>query len=320
MGQGVGLTAFSSGRKDLLMIDPRVLRVDAGLNVRDFEAPENRAHLEYLKASIRTEGVKQPLTVRHGGNPDGDGFVPLITDGECRWRAVMELIEEGVEIARVPCQPEGRGANPTQRTIDLATRNSGKPFAPLEMARICLRLSGFGMERNEIAAKLARSPSSVSQLLALLEMPEPVQDMVKRGEVAPATALKTVRAEGPEAATTLLQETQAEAEAEVPPILAVTGAESPPKAKKVTEKRIKAAKEKRAGIAPQPKPMRAIAQAGPKYDEALVIHVNKFLAKCIDGTYDDIDNEVPEKLVKDATQLANTIKLFKGGFRSEAAE
>ena len=94
------------------MIDPRVLRVDAGLNVRDFEAPENRAHLEFLKASIRTEGVKQPLTVRHGGNPDGDGFVPLITDGECRWRAVMELIDEGVEIARVPCQPEGRDRFP----------------------------------------------------------------------------------------------------------------------------------------------------------------------------------------------------------------
>src|SRR5271170_2592359 len=87
-------------RGTLYHFDPRLLKPKVGLNPRDYDATENAEHINELSISIREIGVKQPLTIT---NEEGD---ILITDGECRWRACMKLIKEGVDIKSVPCKAE----------------------------------------------------------------------------------------------------------------------------------------------------------------------------------------------------------------------
>ena len=50
-----------------MMIDPRDIKCEDGLNPRDFGAADNSEHVAFLKSSIRRDGVKVPLTVRLKG-------------------------------------------------------------------------------------------------------------------------------------------------------------------------------------------------------------------------------------------------------------
>jgi ParB family transcriptional regulator, chromosome partitioning protein len=250
-----GLKAYQEGRRDIFMIDPRVILIEPGFNVRDFEAPENVAHVEWLKGSILEVGMKEPITVRNG--PHG----PILVGGECRLRAIRALIEEGHDYQSIPCQADERTTKEPERVAELHVRNSGKRLAPIEVARIALRLtSNYGWDRAKVALHLRMSESNVSHLLALLEMPEEVQDMVKRGEVAASTALQTIKVNGEDAGATILREARTDAESAVPPRInlaaqvAMLGADSllPPekpakvgRGVRVTPKRIKATTEKR---------------------------------------------------------------------------
>ncbi len=182
-----GLRNFAKGS----MMDPRIIEIDPGFNSRDFSIAKNREHIDFLKASIvERKGIKTPLTVRLN-----EGRVMLV-DGECRLRAVMELIAEGHPIERVPWQSEDRYINEADRLVDQVTRNSGKPFEPLELAHHCRRLEGFGWSHGDIAKKLSLSQSYISHLFGLLTMPEQVQQHIKAGDIAASTAATIIREEG----------------------------------------------------------------------------------------------------------------------------
>ena len=84
--------------RDQLMIDPRIIVTDDGHNPRNYNLPENHAHLDALTVSIRENGTLVPLLVRY----DAARRAAILVDGECRLRANLELIAEGVEIETVP--------------------------------------------------------------------------------------------------------------------------------------------------------------------------------------------------------------------------
>ena len=314
-----GLKAHAKGRRDLMMIDPRDIKCEDGLNPRDFGAADNSEHVAFLKSSIRRDGVKVPLTVRLKGDE------VWLVDGESRLRAVLELVAEG-ESLLVPCQAEERHTSESQRVIDLVTRNTGKRFTPLELGHICKRLIDYGWAQQKIAEDLGCSPGYVSHCLSLLTMPEAVKDMVRAGEVSAATALGVIRQDGEEAGAELLKEARADVVAEArADVVAEAQPEiefkpaPEPKVKKVTEKRLAATRQKKAGVTASQKPLKAAPQSGPRYDEAMFIQINKFLGKCLDGSYEDDDNDVPDKLASAAKDLAESIKMFRRGFQSEAA-
>lgn len=206
-GLKTGLKAFQQGRRDLYLIDPRVIVIEAGFNARDFTTPANIAHVEFLKTSIIEVGLKEPLTVRLS-----DGKVTLV-GGESRLRAILKAIGEGHEIMTVPCQADDRYTNDADRIAEIITRNSGNPLSPLEQASVVRRLIGFGWEQGKIAKKLSMSPSYVSHLLGLLTMPEEAQQMVRQGDVAAATASEAVRSHGDGAGVDVLREAVTEAKA-----------------------------------------------------------------------------------------------------------
>lgn len=179
----MALKDFSQGRTDVYKLDPRVLQIKEGWNSRDFSDPANQEHIEMLAKSIAEVGVREPLKVVMEGN------IPYVTNGECRYRAVMMLIEKGVEIKSVPVMGEDRFANEADRLFTQFISNSGKPFGPIENARLFKRLVDMGWKQKDIADKSGMSGGRISQILELNTLPVSLQQFIIEGKASAAFVL-----------------------------------------------------------------------------------------------------------------------------------
>lgn len=184
--------------RDQFMIDPRIIVVEDGHNPRDYNIPENRAHLDDLKASIRENGTISPLWVRY----DAERRAAVLVDCECRLRANLELIAEGVEIEAVPCI-QVPGGNEPDRLLLAVVANQNKPLSELELGGAFRKLFNFGWAIDKIAKKSGQSVSFINRSLELADAPQAVQEMVKQQEVTPALAISEVRKNGAKAVETL---------------------------------------------------------------------------------------------------------------------
>lgn len=123
--------------------------------------------LEELADSIRQHGVLQPLLVRVV-----DGGYQLIA-GERRWRA-----SQRAQLETVPCRVmtmDDRGA--CEAAIEENLKRSD--LNPLEKAKAFREyLEQFDSTIEELAHHLSMNRSTVSNILRLLELAEPVQDAV----------------------------------------------------------------------------------------------------------------------------------------------
>jgi ParB/RepB/Spo0J family partition protein len=184
-----------TSRFDGYRIDPRILQVTPGYNVRDFSTEQAKESMEILKEQIREEGgVIVPLEVRQVGDE------LHIVSGHRRHRAVMELLAEGFEIESVPAIPEPRGTNDTEREFRLILHNQGEPLTALEKAEVIRRLMRRGLTRQDIQKRLGyRSQNSVINFELLLEAPEQLRDAVRDDVIAPSTAVEMVREYGEKA-------------------------------------------------------------------------------------------------------------------------
>jgi len=171
-------------RSEFYQIDPRKLKIKSDWNSRDFSDPANIAHVEELAKSIAENGVREPLKVYL------EKDVPYITNGECRYRAVMLLIERGVDIKAVPVIAEDRLSNEADRLFTQFISNSGKPFGPIENARLFKRLLDMGWQQQDIAKKTGFSGGRVSQLLELLRLPQVLQKFIIEGKASASMVLQ----------------------------------------------------------------------------------------------------------------------------------
>lgn len=202
---GARLRDIASGRRDALNIDPRDIKIEPLFNPRRYDLFENRQHLEDLKRSISQLGVLQPLIVRW------DGEQAIVVDGECRLRACLELIKEGIAIKTVPVLQETTN-NEAQRLLTAIAANKGKPLTLLEAGGAYKRLQAFGWDLLEIATKVGVSKSVVSDAIELFDSPRDVKEMVSKGEVTPSLAKQVVRQKGDKAGAALKEKvTQAKA-------------------------------------------------------------------------------------------------------------
>lgn len=181
-----GIKAIAQGRSDLHRVDPKLIQVREGWNCRDFSDPENMDHVNRLVESIRSEGVKEPLTV------EMDGETPFLTNGECRLRAVMTLIESGHEVKTVPVQVERKIGGDADRMVAQITRNAGKPFTALENAELFTRLTDSGLTTRDIADKSGYTIERVRQLLALAKATPATKKAIQSGDVAATTVQRAL--------------------------------------------------------------------------------------------------------------------------------
>ncbi len=129
--------------------------------------------LEELAESIRAQGLIQPISVR----PVGKGRYEIIA-GERRWRAsqIAGLTEVPVLIREIPDE--------AALAMSLIENIQREDLNPLEEAAGIQRLiDEFQMTHQTAADALGRSRSAATNLLRLLQLAKPVQDMLMAGDI-----------------------------------------------------------------------------------------------------------------------------------------
>jgi ParB family chromosome partitioning protein len=133
----------------------------------------DQASLAELAESIRVRGILQPVVVR----PVDDGGYEILA-GERRWRAAQLAGLERVP-ALVREVPDDAALG-----IGLIENIQREDLNPIEEAAGLKRLvDEFRLTHDETAKAVGRSRSAVTNLLRLLELARPVQDMLLDGRL-----------------------------------------------------------------------------------------------------------------------------------------
>lgn len=131
--------------------------------------------LNELTKSVKSHGVLQPIiVVRHG---DGKSF--RVVAGERRWRAAKAAGLENIPaIVRSLKELE-------EVELALIENIQRVDLSPLEQALAVYKLQHqFSLKLEEIAAKLGKAPSTVSNLSRLLQLPESGREALRSGKIS----------------------------------------------------------------------------------------------------------------------------------------
>ncbi|MBI4695093.1 MAG: ParB/RepB/Spo0J family partition protein [Gammaproteobacteria bacterium] len=145
--------------------------------------------LEDLAASIRAQGIVQPIVVR----PVGEGGRYELIAGERRWRAA--------QIAGLDAIPAMVKSVPDRAVMSMALIENiqREQLGPLEEALALQRLIGeFQMSHQDVAEAIGRSRAAVSNLLRLLELDASVKAMLEDGEIDMGHARALLGLPGPD--------------------------------------------------------------------------------------------------------------------------
>lgn len=171
LGRGLdALLADSSQEQDLL----QNLSVDL-LQSGKYQprTKMDEASLHDLAESIKTQGVMQPILVR----PLATGSYEIIA-GERRWRAarIAGLVQIPAIVREIPDE--------SALALSLIENIQREDLNPLEVATGIQRLiEEFGMTHQTAGQALGYSRSTISNLLRLLNLVAPVQDLIMQGKI-----------------------------------------------------------------------------------------------------------------------------------------
>jgi ParB family transcriptional regulator, chromosome partitioning protein len=129
--------------------------------------------LDELAASVREKGVLQPIVVR----PTETGYE--IIAGERRWRACQRA---GVhQIPSIVQDVSDR----EMLELALVENIQRDDLSPIEEAQAYrLMAEQFGLTQEEIAGRVGRSRTAVTNMLRLLHLPKPIQEMVANDQLS----------------------------------------------------------------------------------------------------------------------------------------
>jgi len=137
----------------------------------------DEASLAELAASIKAQGVMQPILVRAVDDTPGAERYEIVA-GERRWRAsqLAGLAEVPVLIRRIPDEQA--------LAMALIENIQRENLNPLEEAQGLQRLiDEFGLTHQQAADAVGRSRPAASNLLRLLQLSAPVQEMLMSGQL-----------------------------------------------------------------------------------------------------------------------------------------
>src|SRR5450830_1211885 len=183
-GLGRGLDALLGGSSDMTEDEPVVAGSPSVMPVTDLQAgkyqPRSRMDegaLNELAASIKEQGLLQPILIRSIGQNNGKDIYEIIA-GERRFRAakIAGLTEVPVLVKNVDDQ--------TTAAMALIENMQREDLNPLEEAQGIQRLiSDFNFTHEQAAGAVGRSRSAVSNLLRLINLAQPVQTMLMAGDI-----------------------------------------------------------------------------------------------------------------------------------------
>lgn len=150
---------------------------------RDF-SPDSLAD---LAASIRAQGIIQPLIVR----PRGEGEYEIVA-GERRWRAAqLALLHEIPVIVRSLSDDE-------MLQVAIVENIQRADLNPIEEAQAYRQLMDrFGHTQEKVSDALAKSRSYIANLLRLLQLPEDVQAHLREGRLSAGHARALITTPNP---------------------------------------------------------------------------------------------------------------------------
>ncbi len=175
-GLGRGLDALLSGNDDSVNTKESLRNLKISVLKPGKYQPRTRMDkdsLAELAESIKAQGIMQPVLVR----PVSPGHYEIIA-GERRWRAaqIAGLSEVPALIREVPDE--------AALAMSLIENIQREDLNPLEEAMGIQRLiKEFGMTHQAASEALGSSRSAVSNLLRLLNLPSPVQELLMEGKI-----------------------------------------------------------------------------------------------------------------------------------------
>jgi ParB family chromosome partitioning protein len=168
--------------RDAKMIPLDLIEPDPGQPRKEFD-PEALAK---LADSLRKRGQIQPIMVCW----DDSQAAYVILTGERRWRAAREA---GLE--KLAClvrdRPLTEGELRAVQLIENCLREDLKPLEQAHAYRDLMATNDWSARR--LAEELDLNHATVLRALALLELPEDIQQRVARGQLAPSAAAELAR-------------------------------------------------------------------------------------------------------------------------------
>lgn len=179
-GLGRGLDALLGGDLDAA---PAASNTPSVLAVTQIQAgkyqPRTRmdeVSLSELAASIKTQGIMQPVLVRP--LPSGSSTPYEIIAGERRFRAAQMAGLDEIPVLVRDVDDQAAAA------MALIENMQREDLNPLEEAQGIQRLiSDFNFTHEQAAGAVGRSRSAVSNLLRLINLAQPVQTMLMAGDI-----------------------------------------------------------------------------------------------------------------------------------------
>ena len=131
--------------------------------------------LEQLSASLRAQGLMQPVIVRPSPGDAGGGRYQLVA-GERRWLAAREA-----GLSEIPAIVRALGDRETSEWA-LVENLQRDDLNPIEQATAFQGLlEQFGLSHDQVAQRVGVERSTISNSLRLLKLCKEVQDLVREG-------------------------------------------------------------------------------------------------------------------------------------------
>jgi ParB family chromosome partitioning protein len=163
-------------------IDPMKITVSEGFNQRvDF------GDIDELAAQIKEQGLLEAISVIPYIKDGEERY--LLINGERRYRALMKLINDGVDVGLVKANLLPADLSEEEMLAQQFMRNEGKRFNDVELGLICKKIleckkpDGTAYNRSDVAKMLGKNPGVITYALQMLDYDPRIVDMVKKGEI-----------------------------------------------------------------------------------------------------------------------------------------
>jgi ParB/RepB/Spo0J family partition protein len=175
-------------KSELLKIDPQRIEFDHKNNPRE-DYGDIKSLMNFIEVN-GTDGLP-PIKVKAFKDDKGTERFTLI-HGYRRMTAIARLIEQGVEIKRVIARPVPKGYTDKDELLDHISENSGMKLNAMEEANVFEQLIKYGWSQAEIAKRIGKTQSHVSQVMKLAGSSDYVKDTVAKGLISGALVVKVL--------------------------------------------------------------------------------------------------------------------------------
>jgi ParB family chromosome partitioning protein len=138
----------------------------------------DKERLAELTLAIQSQGIIEPLIVRRIDAPENDGPRYELIAGERRLRAARAAGLETVPV--VVRELDDRAALEMSLVENIVRENLNAVEEGLAFFRL---VDHFGLTHDQVAARVGKSRSYVSNSIRLLELPQEILNMIAKGEL-----------------------------------------------------------------------------------------------------------------------------------------